>query len=404
MNNVITYVVAGKNNIAVDTLSYLLKKVDRKEIKVVINTTDTFVDTWQRSLGKFAINNCIEIIELINCYHIPNLVFLSLEFDKIISPSLFNKDAKLINIHFSKLPSYKGMYTSVMPILNGESETGVTLHYIDHGIDTGDIIDQEIFLIGKDDLASNVYQKYLSHGTSLVIKNLGRIDELVGKPQGYLNSSYYSKHTIDFSQISINLNTTAINIVNQIRAYSFRVYQLPEVFSEKICGAIVLPERSTEKPGTIINNLEDSIIVSSIDYNVMLFKDRFDNLINCIRNNDICGVNKLIRNRFLINERTEIKGWSPLIIALYNNYHEIVKLLLENGADYNLCNYNGTTPLMYAKDGWINSNNSSSFDLLLRYGVDVYIVDYNNKNLLDYLKHKDSGYYNIAIKKINERQ
>jgi methionyl-tRNA formyltransferase len=106
----------------------------------------------------------------------------------------------------------------------------------------------------------------------------------------------------------------------------------------------------------------------------------------------------------LINERTKIKGWSPLIIALYNNYHEIVKLLLENGADYNLCNYNGTTPLMYAKDGWINSNNSSSFDLLLRYGVDVYIVDYNNKNLLDYLKHKDSGYYNIAIKKINERQ
>ena len=50
------------------------------------------------------------------------------------------KSNKLFNLHFSLLPSYKGMHTSAFPILNGEKYSGVTIHKIDNGIDTGDII------------------------------------------------------------------------------------------------------------------------------------------------------------------------------------------------------------------------------------------------------------------------
>lgn len=71
-----------------------------------------------------------------------DLIFISLEFDKIVNPDLF-KDARLYNIHFSLLPSYKGMYTSAIPILNGEEMVGVTFHEIDKGIDTGNIIAQK---------------------------------------------------------------------------------------------------------------------------------------------------------------------------------------------------------------------------------------------------------------------
>ena len=39
------------------------------------------------------------------------------------------------------------MFTSALPLINGEKETGVTLHKIDAGIDTGDIIDQIKFQI-----------------------------------------------------------------------------------------------------------------------------------------------------------------------------------------------------------------------------------------------------------------
>lgn len=47
--------------------------------------------------------------------------FISLEFDRLVKPELFKK-GKPYNIHFSILPKYKGMYTSIWPILNGEKK------------------------------------------------------------------------------------------------------------------------------------------------------------------------------------------------------------------------------------------------------------------------------------------
>lgn len=84
----------------------------------------------------------MQIISLEEAYSIENLLLLSVEFDRIVQISKFLSD-KIFNIHFSLLSKYKGMYSSVLPILHGERKTGVTLHRIRHGIDTGEIIAQE---------------------------------------------------------------------------------------------------------------------------------------------------------------------------------------------------------------------------------------------------------------------
>ena len=55
------------------------------------------------------------------------------------------------------------MYTSCLPILNGETITGVTLHKIDSGIDTGYIIKQKVFKININDTARDLYLKYLKN-------------------------------------------------------------------------------------------------------------------------------------------------------------------------------------------------------------------------------------------------
>ena len=111
-------IIAGKNNIAVRAVEYLIQnKFD--DVAVVCNQTDNGVDGWQRSLHNFAFKNNVKIIDLNQAYQISD-VFISLEFDKIVNPKLF-KNPSVYNIHFSDLPKYKGMYTSVHPILNGES-------------------------------------------------------------------------------------------------------------------------------------------------------------------------------------------------------------------------------------------------------------------------------------------
>ena len=88
-----------------------------------------------------ALDNNIEVVTLQTLYEINDLLFISLEYDEIIKPEMFETN-ELFNIHFSLLPAYKGVYTSIFPILNGEQYTGVTLHKIDSGIDTGAIVDQ----------------------------------------------------------------------------------------------------------------------------------------------------------------------------------------------------------------------------------------------------------------------
>lgn len=107
------------------------------------------------------------------------------------------------------LPKYKGMYTSAHPILNGEKCTGVTLHEIDAGIDTGDIIDQEQFEIEDSDDCRAIYMQYIKHGTNVVLRNIDNLisDKAMARVQSLAESSYYSKRTLDYSSLSIDIKS-----------------------------------------------------------------------------------------------------------------------------------------------------------------------------------------------------
>ncbi len=149
--------IAGKNNIAVEILSYLLEqKVLKDNIWVVPCDTDEGKNGWQRSLLKYAKKNNLQIKNLEDLYSTKNLLFISLEYNKLVDTNRF-KSKKLYNLHFSLLPKYRGMFTSTIPILNSEKYSGVTFHKIDHGIDTGDIVAQRKFKIDLMDNARDLY-------------------------------------------------------------------------------------------------------------------------------------------------------------------------------------------------------------------------------------------------------
>ena len=226
------YCIAGKNNIAVNALDYLINiiKIPKEKIFVITNKSDNGIDSWQKSLKKYAENNKIQIKNLEEIYEIENLIFISLEFDRIIKTEYF-KTNKLYNIHFSLLPSYKGMFTSALPIINGEKYSGVTLHKIDNGIDTGDIIDQIKFEIDIKDTSRDLYLKYMKNSLKLFKKNIENIinNQITTKPQGIIGSTYYSKKAINYSNIEIDYKKTSFEIYNQLRAFIFPEYQLPQI-------------------------------------------------------------------------------------------------------------------------------------------------------------------------------
>jgi len=381
--------IAGKNNITVNVLEFAVNKYGMGNVVFVANRNDNGKDSWQKSAKLYCERQGIKEVTLEDVYRIENLYFFSTEFDRIIRPHKFASD-NLFNVHFSLLPKYKGMYTSVMPILHGEKETGVTFHKIRAGIDTGEIIDQQKFLI-KDDMTSlDIYEVLINLGSQIVIDNMDKVlrGEFELKSQPACGSEYFSKAAIDYSTLSLDVNATAYQIRNQIRAFAFRPYQLLTMNGTGLIGCDYTDEVSEDKPGTILSEDELTFKIATIDYNAILYKDVLKELIDAIIAKDNDRAKMLCAYKKIAGEHLP-NGWSPLIVAVYNNNIEMVHFLIDEcGADINVRSFNGTNLLMYAKDAWKNTGDDSLFEYFLKKGLTPELEDNKGKNLRDYCREE----------------
>lgn len=384
-----TICIAGKNDIAVDVMLYCKDNYPQNRIVVITNRNESGKNSWQKSLKWFAEKNDIEIVQLDDVYSIEDMLFLSTEFDRIIRPERF-KTTELYNIHFSLLPKYKGCFTAIMPILNGEKYTGVTLHRIRKGIDTGEIVEQKLIDIDEKDCSLDVYRKCMQYGTELIIKNIdtllsGRTD---ATPQDKEGSTYYPNTAINFSKLELDVNATAYQIRNQIRAFAFRPYQLLTWNGTRYFECKITDNVSEDKQGTILEDTDVYTKISTIDYDAILYKDTFEEILECIKKHDNDRVKQLCVSKKLLEAQDE-HGWSLLTVAVYNNNFEIVKWLSDMGADVTILNNNGTNLLMYAKDCFINTGDATIFEYLADKGLPFEEKDYYDKNLYDYCREEN---------------
>lgn len=318
--------IAGKNDIAVTILQYLISNY-QYELGVICNQTEKGEDGWQKSLRLFAQKQEIKEYLLEDVYPIKDMVFLSLEFDQLIKIEKFATD-KLYNIHFSLLPKYRGMYTSALPILHGAHETGVTLHRIDNGIDTGEIIAQKKIVIHDTDTARDLYLQYINYGTALVLEHLESIlsGNVQSVPQNEEEATYYSKHAIDYANLKIDFHKTAVEICRQVRAFSFREYQMPEAGGSKIIDAKITEQASNAEPGSILSENDNELYISSLDYDLILYKDRFAELMDACRQGDLHKVKEMKKIEKYLREVDGCAN-TPLIAAMQAGNLEMVSYL-----------------------------------------------------------------------------
>lgn len=83
-------------------------------------------------------------------------IIICVMYEKILGPQYVN-NSTCFNFHPGILPEYKGSGTFSWVIINEEQKAGVTLHLIDRGLDTGDVIEIREFLIGKEDTAYSLF-------------------------------------------------------------------------------------------------------------------------------------------------------------------------------------------------------------------------------------------------------
>ena len=121
------------------------------------------------------------------------------------------------NLHASLLPQYRGAAPINWAVINGETETGITTFFLQHAIDTGNIIMQEKITIAPDDNAGIVHDKLMMLGSDLVLQTVNQIESgnvaSIPQPEGELKPA----PKIFKDTCRINFNTTAETVRNLVR-------------------------------------------------------------------------------------------------------------------------------------------------------------------------------------------
>lgn len=123
-----------------------------------------------------------------------------------------------VNVHASLLPKYRGAAPIHYAVMNGESETGVTLMYMEKGLDTGAMISKVKIPIDDNDTTGTLFEKLSVKGAELVIQTLPKLLDgtATAEPQEDEKATYAPMLTR--ADEKIDWSCTSRQIFNQVRA------------------------------------------------------------------------------------------------------------------------------------------------------------------------------------------
>ena len=147
----------------------------------------------------------------------PRLIVVA-AFGQILSSEILGiPEIGCINLHASLLPEYRGASPIHRAIIEGQTATGVTIMFMDRGMDTGDIIRQKKVTINKDDTVGDLHDRLARVGAVLMEKTLLDMDkgDYTRKPQQEKQATY--AHKLNKKTGLIDWNDTSKNIYNLVR-------------------------------------------------------------------------------------------------------------------------------------------------------------------------------------------
>ena len=123
-----------------------------------------------------------------------------------------------INVHVSLLPKYRGPSPIQNALINGENETGVTIMLMDKGVDTGDILSQEIMPIEPDDNQKNLTEKLSHLGAKMLLETISLWIQKKIKPKPQDHNSATLCQLIEREDGRVYWTSSAQSIYNRYRA------------------------------------------------------------------------------------------------------------------------------------------------------------------------------------------
>lgn len=161
-----------------------------------------------------------EELDMIRSYS-PEIIIMC-GWRQIIKKDLLDLPKRgMIGFHPTLLPKGRGPAPIINTILEGFQESGVSMYYLSEGLDDGDIIGQEIFTVGPDDYAHDIYERVTQCGKQLVRTYIPMlVQEFAPRvPQDNRNATYLLKRTMADNKIDLDVDSIDI-IYRKIRAFS----------------------------------------------------------------------------------------------------------------------------------------------------------------------------------------
>lgn len=199
------------------------------------------------------IKNNPEFIEKIKEIN-PDIIIVA-AYGKILPPELLEiPRLGCVNIHASLLPRFRGAAPINRSIMEGDAETGITLMYMEEGLDTGDMIAKASVNIGRK-TADVLHDELSQLGADLLMEYLPKIaaGDISPEKQDDSLSCYAPMLTKDEGKIDFSRSAFSIDCMVRglpVRPGAYTDYNGQQM---KIRAAIASEKKSDAEPGTIID-------------------------------------------------------------------------------------------------------------------------------------------------------
>lgn len=172
-----------------------------------------------------------------------------------------------INLHASLLPDYRGAAPINHAIMQGETMTGATTFFLQHAIDTGDIIDRIQVPITPDDNAGTLHDKLMLEGAALVVKTVHAIENGTYTTHPQSGTSHKIAPKIFREDCKINWHTSAADLHNFIRGLSPHPGAFTDLMGStwKILKSKPLIDDHGKAPGTISTDQKSFLRIACAD-------------------------------------------------------------------------------------------------------------------------------------------
>ncbi|MBI4004974.1 methionyl-tRNA formyltransferase [Candidatus Roizmanbacteria bacterium] len=177
-----------------------------------------------------------------------------------------------INVHTGELPKYRGYHPLNWAIIRDEKQVGVTIHYVEEKVDSGDILAQKTIPLKNEDDINTIKEVLTQLGAELLVQVVKKISKLKKKIKGMKQredlATYAPKRTAIDGKIDWKNNTR--DIFNLIRALKS---PYPNAFAYDSNGNKIEFEESflSNNCGKVLSRIKDHYLISTGD-NVILVK------------------------------------------------------------------------------------------------------------------------------------